>query len=104
MTEVPYIHPAFPQPADRNETLWRYVDAVKFEWLLATGRLFMPTADKLGDPFEGTTRTGSLNGGTERRPTPIRTSNAASLSTTVLPSRGWLKCFATSTITLAVGI
>lgn len=60
MAERPYTHPAFPQPPDQNITLWRYMDAPKFEWLVANGRLFMPSADRLGDPFEGSTPHGEL--------------------------------------------
>jgi len=60
MTEQPHIHPAFPQPPDRNVAIWRYMDALKLEWLVSSGRLFMPTADRLGDPFEGTTPLGEL--------------------------------------------
>ncbi len=48
-------HPSFPQPANPDATLWRYLDAGKFEWLLTERRLYMPTADRLGDPLEGTT-------------------------------------------------
>lgn len=59
MTEH-YVHPAFPKPADPSVTLWRYMDAVKFDWLVAHERLFMPSADRLGDPFEGTTPRGEL--------------------------------------------
>lgn len=59
MTED-YVHPAFPQPKDTAATLWRYMDGWKFEWLLQWGRLFMPSADRLGDPFEGTRPVGDL--------------------------------------------
>ncbi len=31
MTDKPYIHPAFPQPADLDAVIWRYMDAPKFE-------------------------------------------------------------------------
>jgi hypothetical protein len=47
-------HPAFPQPANPNISLWRYLDFEKFDWLLTYGRLFMPSAAHLGDPLEGT--------------------------------------------------
>src|SRR6516165_4771459 len=60
MTEQQYIHPAFPQPPDPSVAIWRYMDASKFTWLVANGRLFMPRADRLGDPFEGTTPSGEL--------------------------------------------
>jgi hypothetical protein len=47
-------HPEFPQPESQNATLWRYLDWGKFEWLVSNGRLFMPSADRLGDHWEGT--------------------------------------------------
>ena len=59
MTDQQYIHPAFPQP-DPTVTLWRYMDASRFRWLAEHGRLFMPSADRLGDPLEGTTPPGEL--------------------------------------------
>jgi hypothetical protein len=58
--EQEYQHPAFPQPDDPAIILWRYMDVNKFEWLVDCSRLFMPRADRLGDPFEGTTPTGDL--------------------------------------------
>lgn len=36
------------------------MDSDKFEWLLEHGRLFMPTADNLGDPREGSTPIGQI--------------------------------------------
>lgn len=36
------------------------MDVSKFEWLLNNERLFMPTADKLGDPLEGSTPRGEI--------------------------------------------
>ena len=60
MTGQPHLHPAFPQPSDQSVTIWRYMDASKFEWLVANERLFMPSASHLGDPFEGTTPDGEL--------------------------------------------
>jgi hypothetical protein len=54
------LHPAFPQPADGSAILWRYMNADKFIWLVTHGRLFMPRADQLGDPFEGSTPGGDL--------------------------------------------
>lgn len=47
-------HPAFPEPANPQVTLWRYLDAFKFRWLATEKRLFMPSAANLGDPLEGT--------------------------------------------------
>ncbi|MDD2337729.1 MAG: hypothetical protein PHD01_14295 [Geobacteraceae bacterium] len=58
--EESYIHPAFPQPKDNTISLWRYMDFDKFEWLVKNSRLFMPCADRLGDPFEGTTPAGDI--------------------------------------------
>jgi hypothetical protein len=59
MPDQPYEHPAFPQP-DPSVVLWRYMDACKFAWLVEHKRLFMPRADRLGDPLEGTTPAGEL--------------------------------------------
>lgn len=36
------------------------MDASKFEWLVNCGRLFMPRADRLGDPLEGSTPPGEI--------------------------------------------
>lgn len=47
-------HPAFPEPEDKNIRLWRYLDIYKFEWLAGEKRIYMPNADHLGDPLEGT--------------------------------------------------
>jgi hypothetical protein len=58
--EQPYNHPAFPQPNDPSIIIWRYMDFTKFKWLVEWGRLYMPSADQLGDPFEGTTPEGEL--------------------------------------------
>jgi hypothetical protein len=41
-------------------TNWRLIDASKLTWLVENGRLFMPRADRLGDPLEGTTPPGEL--------------------------------------------
>jgi hypothetical protein len=54
------VHPSFPQPDDHLKVIWRYMDSDKFEWLLEHGRLFMPTADNLGDPREGSTPPGEI--------------------------------------------
>ena len=56
-----YVHPAFPQPEDTSIFLWRYMDLSKFQWLLDWKRLYMPSAEQLGDPFEGTTPAGHLS-------------------------------------------
>jgi hypothetical protein len=60
MTDQPDMHPSFPQPADKSQIIWRYMDSDKFEWLLENGRLFMPTADHLGDPREGSAPLGEI--------------------------------------------
>ena len=62
MTNVEQIsgHPAFPQPDDPATVLWRYMNYNKFEWLVTSRRLLMPSADRLGDPWEGTTPKGEL--------------------------------------------
>ncbi len=60
MPDSAFRHPAFPQPADTSVTLWRYLDSEKFRWLAEHSRLLMPSADKLGDPLEGTTPDGEL--------------------------------------------
>lgn len=56
----PDAHPSFPQPDSDSQIIWRYMDSDKFEWLLDHGRLFMPTADNLGDPREGSTPPGEI--------------------------------------------
>lgn len=55
------MHPSFPQPEDCSQVIWRYMDSSKFEWLLDNKRLFMPTADNLGDPLEGSTPPGQID-------------------------------------------
>jgi len=54
-------HPSFDQPGDQQVAIWRYLDREKFVWLVENGRLFMPCADKLGDPWEGTMSAGELS-------------------------------------------
>ena len=54
-------HPSFPQPPSDSVSLWRYMDIDKFEWVLEHGRLFIPNADRLGDPWEGRTPQGSID-------------------------------------------
>src|SRR5712691_1593487 len=53
-------HPAFPQPEDPITTLWRYMNADRFEWLVTNRRLFMSKPDQLRDLLEGTTPKGEL--------------------------------------------
>lgn len=60
MTDELAVHPSFPQPADPAQIIWRYMDLPKFEWLLNEQRLFMLTADNLGDPREGSTPPGQI--------------------------------------------
>jgi hypothetical protein len=60
MTKQHQDHPAFPQPGDIGTILWRYMEIDKFKWLLDCSRLLMPSADRLGDPLEGTTPEGDL--------------------------------------------
>ena len=55
-------HPAFPQPKDQKVSLWRYLDFVKFEWLVDNNRLFFPITEYLGtDHLEGTQPVGDQN-------------------------------------------
>ncbi|RFC37290.1 MAG: hypothetical protein DID92_2727743266 [Candidatus Nitrotoga sp. SPKER] len=53
-----YQHSAFPPPPHPEVLLWRYLDFEKFDWLVSNRRLFMPSAQFLGDPLEGTTPNG----------------------------------------------
>lgn len=46
-------HPSFKAPANRNATLWRYMDFNKYVSLLETESLYFSRADHVGDPFEG---------------------------------------------------
>jgi hypothetical protein len=56
-----YNHPAFPQPADLNAKIWRYMDFPKFESLVLSQRLYMRRADLfLNDEYEGTTPAGDI--------------------------------------------
>lgn len=48
-------HPTFDKPEDVGTTIWRYLTTAKFVSLLSSGSLFFCRADKLGDPFEGST-------------------------------------------------
>jgi hypothetical protein len=63
LADIPnHQHPAFPQPADLNAVIWRYLGIEKFEWLVAERRLYMARADLLGDEHEGTTPPAELAG------------------------------------------
>lgn len=55
-----YRHPAFPPPPHPEVTLWRYLDFEKFKWFMENQRVFMPSAQFLGDPLEGTTPVGHV--------------------------------------------
>lgn len=55
-----YQHPAFPPPSHPEVLLWRYLDFEKFDWLASNRRLFMPSAQLLGDPLEGTAPIGHI--------------------------------------------
>jgi hypothetical protein len=46
-------HPSFKHPSNHDVKLWRYMDLAKFVSLLLTRSLYLPRADRLGDPFEG---------------------------------------------------
>ena len=46
-------HPSFESPADRDVSIWRYMDLAKFIWILQKKALFFARADQLGDPYEG---------------------------------------------------
>ena len=48
-----YSHPSFPEPVDKNVSLWRYMDRKKFVWLIREKRLYMPHVSRLGDELEG---------------------------------------------------
>jgi hypothetical protein len=45
-------HPDFKTPDD-DKKIWRYMDFIKFFDIIDRKILFFPTADRLGDPFEG---------------------------------------------------
>ena len=42
-------------PADTATYIWRYQDLTKLLWTLANGALWFARADKLDDPYEGST-------------------------------------------------
>ena len=45
-------HKLFVTPPDDTK-IWRYMDFIKFVDIIDRNKLFFPTADRLGDPFEG---------------------------------------------------
>lgn len=46
-------HPAFAQPADATECVWRYLNLRKFADLVSNKHLCFSRIDKFPDPFEG---------------------------------------------------
>src|ERR1700687_4844410 len=52
-------HPVFKQPADLSAPIWRYMDFTKFVSMLESNSLFFARADRLGDPFEGSSSRGN---------------------------------------------
>ena len=46
------LHEAFNTPEERKK-IWRYMDFIKFTDMIDRGKLYFTTADRLGDPFEG---------------------------------------------------
>lgn len=46
-------NPKLEKPEDENVKIWRYMDFTEFVSLLDRSALFFCRADKLGDPFEG---------------------------------------------------
>jgi hypothetical protein len=46
-------HPAFIQPTDASEKIWRYMDFAKLVSLFDSSSLYFPRLDQLSDPFEG---------------------------------------------------
>jgi hypothetical protein len=54
-------HPAFTQPERADISIWRYLAAKKFHWLVQKRRLFMPNAANLGDSLKGMQPKGDKN-------------------------------------------
>jgi hypothetical protein len=46
-------HPAFQHPADKNISIWRYMNLSNFVWMLQNESLYFCRCDLLGDPYEG---------------------------------------------------
>ena len=55
-----YQHPAFQPPPHPDVVLWRYMGFEKFDWPVKNQRLFMPSAQFLGDPLEGVAPAGHI--------------------------------------------
>lgn len=53
-------HKAFDTPED-DKKIWRYMDFTKFVDILDKSQLFFPTANKLGDPLEGSYTKASID-------------------------------------------
>lgn len=52
--DMPYEpHPAFDPPDNEEIAIWRYMDLAKYLSVLSRNALYFPSADRLGDPFEG---------------------------------------------------
>jgi hypothetical protein len=45
--------PIFNPPADRDISIWRYMNLSKFAWMLQNKALYFCRCDRLGDPYEG---------------------------------------------------
>jgi len=54
-------HPFFLHPLDKQIKIWRYMSLKNARSLLETDVLFFSRADKLGDPFEGSTTQATLD-------------------------------------------
>ena len=48
-------HPSFKHPSNPDIKIWRYMDFSKFVFLVLDRSLYFSAADRLGDPFEGST-------------------------------------------------
>jgi hypothetical protein len=46
-------HPTFKAPANREASLWRYMDFTKYVSMLEVKALFLARVDQFGDAFEG---------------------------------------------------
>jgi hypothetical protein len=55
-------HPCFRQPEDGAAKVWRYMDLPKFIWLLKHNQLYMSRLDMLGDPYEGSLTSKTIEG------------------------------------------
>ena len=55
-------HPCFAQPKSAAAKVWRYMDLPKFIWLLRHSQLYMSRLDRLGDPYEGSLTSKTIEG------------------------------------------